>query len=123
MVLALVGTTSQVVNKGDNEVIGKVRGERDGVSTRMALPLACTTSQANGGDKEVIGEVTGEGDSVSGMALTSACTTSQANGRDNVVIGKVGGGRVCIGLTTTTKLYSIHQILISDTGSIGINLK
>ena len=89
----------------------------------MVLTLECTTSQANGGDKEVIGEVAGEGDGVSGTALTLASTMSQANGGDNEVVGKVGGGRVCVGLTTTTKLYSIHQILISDTGTIGINLK
>jgi hypothetical protein len=68
----------------------------------MALPLECTTSQANGGDNEFIGEVAVEGDGVSGMALTLACTTSQANGGDNEVVGKVGGGRVCVGLTTTT---------------------
>jgi hypothetical protein len=123
MVLVLAGTTSQVVSEGDIKVVGGVGGEGNGVSTRMVLPLECTMSQTNGSDKEVVGEVAGEGDGMSGMALTSACTTSQANGGDNEVIGKVEGGTVCIGLTTTTKLYSIHQIIISDTRTIGINLK
>jgi hypothetical protein len=39
---------------GDNEVIGKVGGEGEGLSG-IVLASAGTASQANGGDNEVIG--------------------------------------------------------------------
>jgi hypothetical protein len=106
------------------------------------LALAGHTLPYNGGDNVIKGKVGEGGDGLSRTALVSAGTTSQSNGGNNEVKGKVRGGeRVledkvggeegnskidesckCNNKENINSLYSIHQFLISDTGTIGINL-
>ncbi len=94
------------------------------------------TSPSNGGNNVIKGKVGGRGDGLSGMVFAPAGPKSQSNGGDNDVEGKVRGGGDGVEEEVggekgnskiderdkTNLLYSIHQFLISYTGTIGINL-